>query len=171
VPSSAEVLASPPPQRRPVLRAVLMALVVGLVVWAVVARLSEGDAETPAAAPPQPTPSSSVHPMPTGPPPWVRYPTPLEGRWVSAEDSGRLTLVIHNAYVDVWQGTGQQQGLPVARRTMVVVGDLVHIRPPGDAGEVATYRWRITGDRLTFELVDQTTKSASMLAGRTFERS
>ena len=174
MPSTAEVLASPPARRRPVLRALLTAIAVGLLAWAVVARLSAGDPETPAAAPPPPAPSSSPRMVATGPPPWVRYPTPLEGRWVSNGASGqatdRLTLVIHNAYVDLWQGIGQQQGRPLTRRVMLVVGDRVHLRTPGDPGEVATYHWRISGERLTFELVDQTPKSASMLSDLTFHR-
>jgi hypothetical protein len=52
---------------------------------------------------------------------------------------------------------------------MVVVGDRVHVRVLGEPAEVATYRWRISGGRLSFELVEQTPKSSSMLAGLTFE--
>jgi hypothetical protein len=169
VSSSADVLASPPPHRRPVLRGVLTVVIVGLAAWGLVVRASEGGTETPAAAPsPPPAALAAPRAVPTGPPPWVRYPTPLEGRWVAADASDRVILVIHDTYIDVWQGVGQQQGLPLARRIMVVVGDRVQLRTPGDRGEVATYRWRISGERLSFELVDQTPKSASMLARLTF---
>ena len=43
--------------------------------------------------------------LPSGPPPWVRYPSRLEGRWVADGRSGHVFLVIHNAYAG-----------PVARR-------------------------------------------------------
>jgi len=155
-----------------VLRAVVTVVVIGLIAWALVARLWAGDPETPAAAPPPPAPSPSLRVVATGPPPWVRYPTPLEGRWVvdeaSAQATNRLTLVIQNTYLDLWQGVGQQQGRPLTRRMMFVVGDRVHLHTPGAPGEVATYRWRISGERLSFELVDKTPKAASMLAGLTF---
>jgi hypothetical protein len=169
VPSSVEVLAPPPLRRRPVLRAVLTVAVLGLVAWGVVARLSAGDEEAPAAAPPPPAASTPSGALPMGSPPWVRYPTPLEGRWVSGGPH-RVTLVIHNAYLDVWQGVGQRQGAPFARRVIVVVGDRIHVRAPGDSVEVTTYRWRISGKRLTFELVDQAPESTSGLAGALFER-
>jgi hypothetical protein len=154
-----------------VVRAVITVIVLGLVAWPVVARLSVDGEKAPAAAPPPTATSSSTRVQTLGPPPWVRYPTRLEGRWVSTSGSGRTILVIHNAYLDLWQGTGQQQGRPLTRRVMVVAADRVHVRPPGDAGEVATYRWRIEGDRLSFRLVERTPKSASMLDGRTFHRS
>ena len=172
MPSSAEVLASPPARHRPVLRAVVTLVVVGLFAWGLVARLSAGDPETPAAAPPPPAPSFSPQVVALGPPPWVRYPTPLEGRWVSDEAPGqatsRLTLVIKNTYLDLWQGIGQQQGRPLTRRTMFVVGHLVSVHTPGAMDEVATYRWRISGERLSFELIDKTPEAAAMLAGLTF---
>jgi hypothetical protein len=95
----------------------------------------------------------------------------MEGRWVSPGSAGQTTLVIHNAYLDLWQGVGQQQGRPLTHRVMFVSGDRVHVRTPGEPGEVATYEWRIDDDRLTFRLVDRTPKSASMLAGLVFERS
>ena len=170
MPSSAEVLAPPPLRRHPVLRAVLTVVVLGLLVWALVARLSAGDEEAPAAAPPPPAASTPSRAVPLGPPPWVRYPTPLEGRWVSVGAPDPVTLVIHNAYVDVWQGIGQAQGLPLLRRVMLVVGDHVYLWTLGARSEVATYRWRISGDRLSFELVEQTPKAPSMLAGLTFVR-
>jgi hypothetical protein len=167
-----EVLAPrPPPRRRPLLSAVTMVIVLGLVVWGVVARLSTDGEHPPPAAPPPPAASSSTTALTLGPPPWVRYPTPLEGRWVSTRGPRQATLVVHNAYLDLWQGTGQRQGLPLTHRVMVVVGDRVHVRTPGDPSEVATYQWRIKGQRLTFELVDKTPKSAAMLEGLTFERS
>ena len=167
-----EVLAArPPPRRRPVLHAVVTVIVLGLVAWGVVARLSADGEQAPAASPPPAVAPSSTPALTLGPPPWVRYPTPLEGRWVSTRGPGRTTLLIHNAYLDLWQGVGQQQGLPLARRVIVVVGDRVHLRALGDPGEVATYRWRLEGDRLSFRLVERTPQSAAMLAGRTFERS
>ena len=170
MPSSVEVLAPPPQRRRPVLRTVLTVVVLGLVAWAVVARLSASDGEAPAGAPPPPAASTPSRAVPTGPPPWVRYPTPLEGRWLSDGASGEVILNIHNAYIDVWQGIGQAQGLPSLRRVMVVVGDRVHLRAPGDQSEVATYRWRISAGRLSFELVARTPQSSPMLAGLTFVR-
>ena len=172
MPSSTEVLASPPPRRRPVLRAAVTLVAVGLVAWALLARLSVGAPETPAAAPPPPAPRSSPRMVALGPPPWVRYPTPLEGRWVIDEASGqassRLTLVIQNTYLDLWQGIGQQQGRPLTRRMMFVIGNRVHVHTPGAPGEVVTYRWRISGDRLSLELIDKTPKATAMLAGLTF---
>jgi hypothetical protein len=165
-----EVLAPRPrPRRRPVLRTAIAATVLGLVTWSVVARLSgDGEQAAPAAAPRTAPRLSSTPRLTLGPPPWVRYPTPLEGRWVSP---GQTILVIHNAYLDLWQGVGQQQGRPLTHRVMFVVGDRVHVRTPGEPGEVATYEWRIEDDRLSFHLVDRTPKSASMLAGLVFERS
>ena len=59
MPTSVEVLAPPAPPRRPALRAVVTLLLLGLVAWAVVAKLSGGDPEAPATAPPPPQPSRS----------------------------------------------------------------------------------------------------------------
>lgn len=171
MPSSQEVLTPPTPRRRPGLRAVLAAAVLALVAWAVVARISADGQQEPAAAPASRTASTASPAQPLGPPPWVRYPTALEGRWVTEEAAGHVTLLISNAYLDIWQGIGQQQGRPLTRRTITVLGNRVYVRTLGDPGEVATYRWRISGERLTFELVEQTPKSPSLLAGLTFDRS
>ena len=166
--SSVEVLAPPPQRRRPVLRSVLTVVALGLVAWALVARLAGSDEEAPAGAPPPPAAATQSYRLPLGPPPWVRYPTPLEGRWRSDGAPGEVILNIHNAYIDVWQGIGQAQGLPSLRRVMLVVGDRVHLRAPGQRIEVATYRWRISAGRLSFELVEQTPRAPSMLGGLTF---
>ena len=81
-----------------------------------------------------------------------------------------MTLVVHNYSLDVWQGVGQAQGRPAGRRVIVVTGDRVHVRVPGDPSEVATYRWRISSETLTLELVDHTPKSPAGLAGLRFVR-
>ena len=109
-----------------------------------------------------------MSPVSTGPPPWVRYPTPLEGRWVAGKGPGRVTLVVSNASFDVVSEVGQRQGHPTLHRTMVVFGDQVLLRKPGDRDDIATYRWRVTGDRLTFELVRQTPAVPLELAGLDF---
>jgi hypothetical protein len=98
----------------------------------------------------------------------VRYPTPLEGRWVSTRPD-RFTLVIRNAYVDMWRGVGQSQGQPLARRMMVVLGHRVLFRSLLAPDETATYRWRIAHERLRFRLLEQTATSAWSLAGLTFK--
>jgi hypothetical protein len=165
-----EVLTPPPPRSRPVARAVLMLVVIGLAAWGLSVRMSADDPEQPAAAPSPGPASAGSEPLTLGPPPWVRYPTPLEGRWVGAGPSGRFTLVIRNAYVDLWQGVGQSQGRPSNRRVMVMVAERVYLWPPGDRDAVATYRWRIVGDRLSFELLEQSPSATATLAGLRFVR-
>ena len=49
-------------------------------------------------------------------------------------------------------------------------GHRVHVRPSTDRAESATYRWRIRGDRLTFELVETTPKAALQLESLAFHR-
>ena len=172
MPSSEEVLSSPARGRHPVLRSVLSVIAVGLVAWAVVARLSAGDPAAPEAAPPPRAPSTSPRAVPTGPPPWVRYPTPLEGSWVSLRADGRLNLVISNANLDLWLGTEQRpRARLLAHRTIIVFGDRVLVRVPGDQNEAATYRWRVEGDRLSLHVVERTPKSVDTLGGPAYERS
>ena len=167
MPTSEEVLAPPERPSRPVLRTVVTLVVLALIVWAVVAKISDGDLDTPAAAPPQPSPTTT--PSPAGnsgaipPPPWVRYPNPLEGSWTA--DSGRLTLVVDNARLTLTDITHYR-----SLRYIRVEGHRLHVRPPSSDDEVATYRWDITGDRLRFRLVERTPKAALRLEALTFHR-
>jgi hypothetical protein len=167
VPTSEEVLAPPERPSRPVLRAVVTLLVLGLVAWAVVAKLSGGDVAPPAAAPPQPTPTSASStagdPVVIPPPPWVRYPNPLEGSWTA--DSGRLTLVVDNARLTLTDVTHYR-----SLRYIRIEGHRLHVRPPSSDDELATYRWQITGDRLTFRLLERTANAALRLEALTFHR-
>jgi hypothetical protein len=167
VPTSEEVLAPPERPSRPVLRAVVTLVVLGLVAWAVVAKVSGGDGATPAAAPPQPTPTSTPHPagnpVAIPPPPWVRYPSPLEGSWTA--DSGRLTLVVDNARLTLTDITHYR-----SLRYIRVEGHRLHVRPPSSDDELATYRWQITGDRLRFLLLERTGKAVLRLEELTFHR-
>jgi hypothetical protein len=102
----------------------------------------------------------------------VRYPTPLEGSWVSVRADGRLNLVISNADLDLWLGTERRpQARLLAHRTMIVIGDRVLVRVPGDRDEAATYRWRVDGDRLVLRLLERTPKSADTLGGEAYVRS
>jgi hypothetical protein len=169
VPTSEEVLAPPARPDRPVLRAVVTLVVVGLVAWAVVAKASGEGPGAPTAAPPQSSPSST--PTPAGrppliaPPPWVRYPTPLEGRWRGAGPVGRLTLDIADARLSLIAAEGDR-----SVRYIRVEGHRVYVRPVGDDAELATYRWQIDGDRLRFRLLERTAKAALGLEALTFRR-
>ncbi len=170
MPSSEEVLASPTPQRRPLLRAAVAVVVLGLVASGVVARLSEDDeSEAPAAAPASLVPAASsdrpaLDPTTVAPPPWVRYPSRLEGHWVGEEGSARVTLVVSNARLTLWQGTGPQTARTLlGYRNITVTGHRVHVRPISDEGETATYRWRLRHEHLTFDLVERTPKAALRL--------
>ena len=125
---------------------------------------------TPALQPPPPASTVQSRALPAGPPSSVRYPSRLEGRWVGDGDSGHLLLFVHNAYLDLWQGVGQQQDAPTTRRFITVVGNRFHVRTPGEPGEVATYGWRIVGDRLRFELRETTPKALTLLGGVPFTR-
>jgi hypothetical protein len=157
-------------------RAVVAVLVVALAAWGFWVRSNDDDQRPSDVAPPVPTSrptspgafSTILRPIRTGPPPWVRYETPIEGRWVADDGPQRVTLVVKNASFDLWQGAGQRQGLPTTRRTMNVREDRVTIHSPGDDGELATYRWRISGDRLTFEPVEPFPETAALLAGLSF---
>ena len=46
----------------------------------------------------------------------------------------------------------------------------MHVTPLGDDAELATYRWRIAGDRLTFRLLERTPEAALRLESLTFHR-
>ncbi len=169
MPTSEEVLAPPARPDRPVLRAVVTLVVLGLVAWAVVAKVSGGDTDAPAAAPPPPSPTSTStpagRPMQIPPPPWVRYPNPLEGRWRGAGPVGRLTLAIANARLSLVAAEGDR-----SVRYIRVEGHRVYVRPIGDDAELATYRWQIRGDRLRFQLLERTAKAALRLEALTFHR-
>jgi hypothetical protein len=175
VPSSQEVLAAPPPRRRPALRALVTVLVLGLGVWGAVVKLSGDEPVTPAVAPLAPAGSSSssapARPVAIPPPPWVRYPSALEGRWVGVGAPGRLTLVISNSRLTLFVGTQRRpENRTLGFRTIAVSGHRVHIRPSADRGETATYRWRIRRDRLSFELLGATSKAALRLDSVAFSR-
>jgi len=148
-----------------VLRAVLAVVVAGLLVWAAYARLSGDDATAPAAAPAAAPalPAGTPGPTTIPPPPWVRYPSPLEGRWTA--DSGRLTLVVDNARLTLTDITHYR-----SLRYIRVEGHRMHVRPAADDGELATYRWRIAGDLLTFRLLERAPKAALHLESLTFHR-
>jgi hypothetical protein len=98
-----------------------------------------------------------------GPPLFVRYPNPLEGSWTA--DSGRLTLVIANTRLTLTDVTHYR-----SLRFIRVDGHRVHLQPSGGDGELATYRWRIRGHRLTFRLVERTPDAALRLEELTFYR-
>jgi hypothetical protein len=145
-------------------RAVVTLVLLGLVAWAVVAKLSGGEDGAPAAAPPSlPSPTAAADPTPTPPPPWVRYPNLLEGRWTG--DSG-LTLVVDNARLTLTDVTHYRW-----LRYIRIEGQRLHVRPPSNPDELATYRWRIRGDRLTFRLLERTPRAALRLETLTFRRS
>ena len=169
MPRSEEVLAPPERPSRPVLRAVVTLVVLGLVVWAVVAKISGGEVALPAAAPPPPTPTSTSTPNPAGnpvvtpPPPWVRYPTPIEGSWTA--DSGRLTLVVDNARLTLTDVTHYRW-----LRYIRLEGHRLYVRPPSGDDELATYRWQIRGESLRFRLLERTAKAALRLEELTFHR-
>ena len=168
MPTSEEVLAPPARPDRPVLRAVVTLVVLGLVAWAVVAKISGGDPVAPAAAPLPPSVTSTStpagSPAQVAPPPWVRYPNPLEGRWRGAGAAGRLTLTIANERLALSGGADRSE------RHIRVEGHRVYVRPIGDDTELATYRWQITGDRLRFRLLERTAKAALRLEALTFHR-
>ncbi len=182
MPSSEEVLASPPPRRRPAVRALVGVLALVLAAWAALAKLSGGGAGEPAVAPltAPGSPSSSVssisssapaRPVVIPPPPWVRYPSALEGRWVGVGAEGLLTLVVSNARLTLFVGTEQRpEARTLGLRTITVSDHRVHVRPSTDRGETATYRWRIRGDRLSFELLEATPKAALRLDSVPFDR-
>ena len=172
MPSSQEVLAPSAPPSRPVLRAVVTLVLVGLIAWGAVAKISGADPEPPAAAPPASSPAPSSFPsdaplsLEIAPPLWVRYPNALEGRWRGDGPVGRLTLTIANARLTLTGGSTDR-----SVRTIRVDGRRVHVAPLGDEGELATYRWRIHGDRLTFRLLERTPKAALRLESLKFRRS
>ena len=179
MPTSEEVLSSPAGPVHPVRRALLGAVGLALLGWGVVDRLSgPEDPGSPAAAPSSSgrsgsssESSSTGRPVVILPPPWVRYPTPLEGRWVGDGAPGPVTLVISNSRLTLFDGT-QRQGAAhtLGFRTITVSGHRVHVRTSTDRAETATYRWRIRGDRLTFELVETTPKAALQLESLAFHR-
>jgi hypothetical protein len=130
------------------------------------------DSGTPAAAPQAVRSTSTtapsrgaIHEVDEGPPLFVRYPNPLEGSWTA--DSGRLTLVIANARLTLTDTTHYR-----SLRFIRVEGHQVHVQPSGmDAeGELATYRWRIRGDVLTFRVLERTPRATLRLEELTFQR-
>jgi hypothetical protein len=129
---------------------------------------SGGPVAAPPAAGPTGTPDPSrraLHENNDGPPLFVRYPSPLEGTWTA--DSGRLTLVIANARLTLTDTTHYR-----SLRFIRVEGHQVHVQPSGmDAeGELATYRWRIRGDRLDFLLLADGADRDLPLQTMTFRR-
>ena len=150
--------------------AVAVAVVVGLLAWAVAARLSGSDAGVPATLPPVAEPVSTPGAVPTGPPPWVRYPTPLEGSWARAGDGGRLTLVVMNSDLDAWLGTRREPlGRLLVHRKIIVVGDQLIVRAPGET-DAAIYRWRVDGEQLSLRIVDSTSESDDVVGGSPYHR-
>jgi hypothetical protein len=149
------------------------AAVLVVAAWGVAARL-EADRHEPPASPLSPPPSAApaVQPraLPAGPPSSARDRSRLEGRWVGDGRSGHLLLYVHDAYLDLWQGVGQQQDAPTTRRLVTVAGHHVDVGSAGQPGEVATYRWRILGDRLRFELRESTPMALTLLGGVPFTR-
>ena len=176
MPASEEILSSPAVRSHPVRRALLAALALALVGWGAVARLTgDQEPESPAAAPPPPARSSAsasdARPVVILPPPWVRYPTPLEGTWVGTGPPGRVTLVISNARLTLSSGTQQRaEDRLLGFRTFTIAGHRLHVRPSTDRDESATYRWRITRGRLTFQLLETTPEAALRLESAVFHR-
>jgi hypothetical protein len=151
-----------------VVTALVAVVAVGLALWGLMVRTSADDPHRrPQAEPTVPGASTVSHVVPIGPPPWVRYSTPLEGRWVSEAGPGRITLVVSNASFDVLREVGQRQGFPATHRLMVLLGDRVILRIPGGP-QVTAYRWRVDGDQLTFELLGTSPETGLRLGGRTF---
>ncbi|MBF4767091.1 hypothetical protein ISU10_04850 [Nocardioides agariphilus] len=110
--------------------------------------------------------------MQTGPPPWVRYPTPLEGRWVSDVLPEQVTLVIKNASLDIYRDGADRPGrAPYVHRSITVRGDRLYVREPDDNHVLVSYAWRIAGDDLTFELLDATAPRGLPTGDETFSRS
>lgn len=153
------------------LGAVVAVVVLGLVAWGAWVRLAAEPAP-PAARPPASAPSSSVASgaagepeveVSEGPPLFVRYPSRLEGTWTA--DSGRLVLVVANARLTLTDVTHYR-----SLRYIRVEGHRVHVQPSGDDAELATYRWAITHDRLTFRLLDRTPDATLRLERLTFHR-
>ena len=179
MPASEEILSSPAAPDHPLRRAVLGALALALLGWGVFARLSGPEDPGASAAGPSPPgrsassseSSPTARPVVIQPPPWVRYPTPLEGRWVGDGSLGRVTLVISNSRLTLYDGTQQQgEARTLGFRTITVSGHRLYVRPSTDRAESATYRWRIRGDRLTFELVESTPKAGLQLESLAFHR-
>lgn len=150
---------------------------VSLAAWGFWVRTSAGepDPPQPATAPTRtPTPSGSdefsttLRPIQAGPPPWVRYATPLEGLWVADAGSSSVRLVVRNASFDLWEGVGQRQGQPTSRQVMIVRDDRVTIWRLGEDDDFATFRWSISGGRLSFEPLEATPEQAAKLAGLSF---
>lgn len=173
MPTSEEVLDSPAPPGRPVVRALGGLAVAGLLASAGYAVLTD-DSGTPAAAPPispaaigpTETPGASrgaIREVDEGPPLFVRYPNPLEGSWTA--DTGRLTLVIANTRLTLTDVTHYR-----SLRFIRVDGHRVHVQPSGVDAEIATYRWHIRGDRLTFRLLERTPDATLRLETLTFRR-
>jgi hypothetical protein len=148
--------------------------ILGAAAWGVLARQEADRHEPPAASPAsQPSPAApTVQPLglPAAPPSSPGNPSRLEGRWVGDGDAGHLFLDVHNAYLDLWQGVGQQQDAPTTRRFITVVGNRFDVRSPLEPREVATYRWRIVGERLRFELRESTPRALTLLDGVPFTR-
>jgi hypothetical protein len=177
MPTSEEVLSSPSAPVHRARRALLGALGLALLGWVLVDKVSGPDSGSSAApsslqrSGESSESSSTARPVVIPPPPWVRYPTPLEGRWVGDGSRGRVTLVISNSRLTLLDGT-QRQGVArtLGSRTITVSGHRVHVRPSTDRAETATYRWRIRGDNLTFELVESTPKAGLPLESLEFHR-
>lgn len=84
---------------------------------------------------------------------------------------GRVTLVISNSRLTLYDGTQRQgEARTLGFRTITVTGHSLYVRPSTERAESATYRWRIRGDRLTFELVESTPKAALQLESVAFHR-
>ncbi len=111
--------------------------------------------------------STTLRPVHIGPPPWVRYETPLEGRWVSGTGSQRVTLLVSNMSFDLWQGIGQRQGAPTSRHEMIVLGDQVLIHSLG-GDDFTTYLWHIAGGLLTFQRLDAPDPTDDLLTASPF---
>jgi hypothetical protein len=151
-----------------VLRAVVAVVLGALLAWAAYGRLTGDDPAAPAAAPAPAPAAADATPGPTviGPPPWVRYPRPRAGEWTA--DSGRLTLVVANERLTLTDVTHYR-----SLRYIRVEGHRVHLRPTGAVTkepDLATYRWQIAGDRLTFSPLTRPHDSALPLESLTFHR-
>ncbi len=134
--SQTEVLAPPPPRRRPLVRAIVAAIVLGLATWGVLADRGQDPARPAAPSASRghgSVTSAAVRTASLGPLPDTAGGS-VGRRWPLRAGHPRH----HNAYLTLLQGVGQRQGAPTTRRfiTVSVTASRPYVQRLGRGGDL-----------------------------------